>query len=204
MDWVRGREPRILAFDTGPANILIDLAMRHFTRHREYFDRDGRWALRGDLCGKALQRWLRHEFFLRKPPKSTGRELFGEPFLNHALREMTKTGLSKFDLVATLTEFTAHSLVLNYRRHLPSPPDKVILSGGGSGNPVLEQRIRAQLDLWRPGIKLLTAEQAGWPAQSIEPAAFALLAFYRWNKIPANLPKTTGAARKVLLGQLGE
>ncbi len=204
IDGSRGREPRLLAFDTGPANVLIDLAMGHFSRGKKQFDVDSRWASRGVVAENILAKWLRHRYFFKNPPKSTGRELFGEPFFNTALAMTKKAGLSKFDVVATFTEFTARSMVLNYRLHLGSAPAKVILSGGGANNPALVQAIRRELARWNADTQLVTSDSVGWPAQTIEPAAFALLAYYRWHKIPANLPETTGARQKVLLGQISE
>jgi len=204
IDWSRGRKPQVLAFDTGPANVLIDLAMRHFTGGRMSMDRNGAWAARGRPSEEFLNRWLRHGFFRRPPPKSTGREVFGEPFFRRVLAEMRPTGLSRFDLLATLTEFTAQSLALNYRLHLPSAPDRVVLTGGGAANPVLVRAIRTRLQMLRPAMEVMTSEASGWPLQSIEPAAFAWLAYLRTTGRSGNLPGTTGARRPVLLGQITE
>ncbi len=204
LDWTRGAAPRVLAFDTGPANMLLDLAMRELTDGVQHFDRNGAWAGRGHATGKLLQRWLRHEYFCRPPPKSTGRELFGELFFRQAFREMKKAGLSKFDVLATLTEFTARSLALNCRLHLPSAPQVVVLTGGGAKNPVLVRRIHAALNEFCPGVRVRRSEELGWPGQSIEPAAFALLAYYRFHGLAGNLPPTTGAGRAALLGQISE
>ncbi len=189
--------PKILAFDTGPANMLIDFAMRHFSKGKKHFDRNGEWAARGTAAEDLLKRWLRHPYFKQKPPKSTGRELFGEPFFKKAIREMR--GLSQFDAVATFTEFTARSMALNYQMHLPSKPDKIILTGGGAVNPSLVRAIREKISS-----EVLTSDELDWPVQAIEPAAFALLAFLRFNRLPGNLPKTTGANRAVLCGQISE
>jgi anhydro-N-acetylmuramic acid kinase len=190
-------QPKVLAFDTGPANMLIDFAMRHFTNGKTHFDKNGKWAARGIASEDLLTRWLRHPYFKQKPPKSTGRELFGEPFFKKAIQEMR--GLSQFDIVATFTEFTAHSMAMNYAMHLRSHPDKIILAGGGAANPSLVRAIQKQFSA-----KVLTSDELGWPVQAIEPAAFALLAFLRFNKRPGNLPETTGANRAVLCGQISE
>ena len=85
IDWRRGRQPQVLAFDTGPANVLLDLAMRHFTGGRKSIDRNGAWAARGRPSAPLLDQWLRHPYFRRPPPKSTGPEVFGEPFLRRVL-----------------------------------------------------------------------------------------------------------------------
>lgn len=202
IDWRRGRRPRVVAFDTGPANVLLDLTMRHLTGDRRSMDRDGAWAARGRPSEALLDRWLRHSYLRRPPPKSTGREVFGEPFLRRVWVESRAAGLSRFDLLATLTEFTARSLALNYRLHLPSAPDRVVLAGGGAANPVLVGSIQVQLQRLRPGIEVTTSAAVGWPLQSLEPAAFAWLAYLRAMGRAGNLPETTGARRPVLLGQI--
>jgi anhydro-N-acetylmuramic acid kinase len=203
--WLGGnseQEPDVLAFDTGPANMLMDLAMRHFTEGRHSLDRNGRWAARGKASDTLLERWLKHPFFSAKPPKSTGRELFGEPFLQRALREMKRSRLSEQDMLATLSEFTARSIRLNYELHLPEFPARVVLAGGGAENPDLVSRIRSQLQMLSTGIQVTTSEQTGWPCQAIEAAAFALLAYCRMHGVPGNLHKTTGAEGPRLLGQI--
>jgi len=202
LEWRRGKHPRILAFDTGPANVLIDLAMREFTRGRQSCDIDGAWAARGRVNERLLARWLAHPFFKAKPPKSTGRELFGETFWHAEKKRMRVARLTKFDVIATLTEFAARSLALNYRLHLPPIPDCVVLCGGGARNPMLVARITAALKQMNEAMRVCRSEDFGWPTQAIEAAAFALLAYYRWKELPANIPETTGASRTVLLGQV--
>jgi anhydro-N-acetylmuramic acid kinase len=204
IDWRRGVRPRVLAFDTGPACVLPDLAMRRLTRGRRSMDRDGRWAARGRVHEGLLRGWLRHPFFRRPPPKSTGRELFGEPFLEPALAAMRRAGLRPWDQVATLTALSAASLAENYRRHLPGPPDTVVLTGGGAANPELAGMIGDVLRHLHPWTSVETSEERGWPLASIEPAAFALLAWRRWRGQPGNLPETTGARHAVLCGQVTE
>jgi anhydro-N-acetylmuramic acid kinase len=203
IDWTRGDAPQIMAFDTGPANVLLDLAMRSLTGGKRQSDWNGAWAARGRPSDALLSEWLRHAYFRRKPPKSTGRELFGEPLWNKALPQMRRAVLSKFDMLATFTEFTARSMALNYRLHLPSMPRTIILTGGGAANGALVASIRgafAQLGK----ISLVSSEALGWPTQSIEPAAFALLGWLRARSQPGNLPQTSGASRAVRLGQISE
>jgi len=202
IDWRRGQEPRLLAFDTGPANVLLDLAARKFSRDKLSCDHDGAWAAQGRPHEPLLREWLRHPFFRRKPPKSTGRELFGEPFFRNALAEVRAARLSKFDVLATLTAFTARSLTLNYRKHLPALPDVIVLTGGGAANSALRANIQAELQQLKPTAQVQTSEDYGWPLQSVEPAAFALLASLRLQGRSGNLPQTTGAKRPVLLGQI--
>lgn len=202
IDWRRGAQPRVRAFDTGPANVLIDLAVRHYTRGRVAFDRGGAWAARGRVSEGLLREWMRHPFFRRPPPKSTGRELFGEPFFARVVAGARRAGLAKEDFVATLTAFTARSLAENYRRHLPCPAARVILCGGGAANAALVGMIGGALRELDGRTAVCTSEEHGWPLQSIEPAAFAWLAWLRWQGEPGNLPATTGARRAVLCGQI--
>jgi anhydro-N-acetylmuramic acid kinase len=197
LDWRQGARPAVLAFDTGPANVLIDLAMRALTGGKLAMDRNGSLAARGVPCEPLIRRWLEHKYFAQKPPKSTGREMFGEPFLKAAMRDMRR--LSPRDKVATLTELTARSLVLNYRLHLPSLPARLILTGGGAANPTLVGAIRRQFAGGE--VEVLSSEALGWPVRAIEPAAFALLAHLRAAGQAGNLPQTTGASRSAILGQ---
>jgi anhydro-N-acetylmuramic acid kinase len=202
LDWRRGLTPRVLAFDTGPANVLLDLAARHFSGGHRSCDRHGAWARGGTPHETLLARWLRHPYFRRPPPKSTGREMFGEPFWQDALPTLDAAGLSRDDALATLTEFTARSLALNYRLHLGGTPGRVVLAGGGAANPELVRCITAALRDKQPAVEVISSESLGWPSETLEAAAFALLAAYRLWELPANLPGTTGARRQVLLGQL--
>lgn len=197
IDWRRGKQPKVMAFDTGPANVLIDIAVRHFTKGKSHFDRNGAWARRGKVQQTLVEEWLAHPYFARKPPKSTGRELFGESFWNREFPRMQKAGLGKFDVVATLTAFTVRSIALNYERHLSAAPDRMILTGGGAANAALVAAIKKELS-----VQTITSAEIAWPLQSIEAAAFALLAWLRFMGKPGNLPETTGAKRPVLLGQI--
>ncbi len=204
LDW-RDRnasEPRTIAFDTGPGNVLIDLAMREFTRGRLAFDPDGAWARRGKVSDQCVKHLLTHPYFRKPAPKSTGRELFGETFWRKESVFLQRRNLSQHDVISTLTEFTAQSIALNYRLHLASSPDAVFLSGGGARNPELVARIARALRENCPGTRVATIDELGWPPNAVEPAAFALLAFYRWKSLPGNLPATTGARRAVVLGSL--
>lgn len=202
IDWRSAGRPKVRAFDTGPANMLLDMAVRRFTAGRQRMDRHGAWARRGQPCEDLLRRWLRHPYFRRPPPKSTGRELFGEPFFRRAWAELRRARLDRFDALATLTAFTARSLALNYRLHLPALPQIVILTGGGAANPALVASITEELQRLGPAIRVVTSEALGWPVQSLEAAAFAWLAWLRLVGRPGNLPQTTGARRPVLCGQI--
>ncbi len=197
-------EGRILSFDTGPANLLLDLAMADLSNGRKRLDLDGAWAARGTSCEALVKSWLRHKFFQRPPPKSTGREEFGEIFYAGARRDFRRRGLSNYEVLATLTALTARSIALNYRQHLRAPPDVVVLTGGGARNLSLKRMITKEVENLNPRVEVKSTADFGWPEESIEASAFALLAYYRWNRIPGNFPETTGARRPVLLGQITE
>jgi anhydro-N-acetylmuramic acid kinase len=200
IDWT-GSKPRVQAFDTGPANLLMDAAMRALSGGRQAMDRDGRLARRGLADAAVLDELLEHPFLRAKPPKSTGREMFGEALLEPLMRRFRGRGP---DLLATLTEFTARSVALNYRLHLRRRsgwPDEVVLCGGGGANGFLVARLIEALRAVSAGMRVISCEELGWPRQAVEPAAFALLGAYRLWGLPGNLPATTGARGPRLLGQ---
>ncbi|HEY1169834.1 MAG TPA: anhydro-N-acetylmuramic acid kinase [Verrucomicrobiae bacterium] len=199
IDWrtAKAKSPKLQAFDTGPANVLLDLALREHTGGKKTFDKNGQLARKGVVNAKLLTDWLKNPYFRKAPPKSTGRELFGEPFWHKHSKALHALILE--DRLATLTEFTASSLALNYTQHLPQPIDKIILCGGGAMNGFLRERIAANVKA-----EVSTTDSLGWPTQSIEAAAFALLAWQRLHGLPGNLPSTTGAKEASLLGCICE
>jgi anhydro-N-acetylmuramic acid kinase len=202
LDWRQGAQPRVTSFDTGPANLLLDLMASRASDGKRCCDRDGAWARRGRVHESSLARWMKNPFFRKPPPKSTGAQMFGQP---HWIREwnlLRKARCSNEDGLATLTEFTARSLALNYKLHVPSVPHHVVLCGGGAKNPTLVERITTNLQALNAATEVVTSDALGWPASAIEPAAFALLAFYRWKNWPSNFASTTGARHAVSLGQI--
>ncbi|MGE5657314.1 MAG: anhydro-N-acetylmuramic acid kinase [Actinomycetota bacterium] len=188
----------VIGWDTGPGNALLDLAVQHFSGGIQTYDQDGAWAARGTLCQSLVERWLQQDFFQQQPPKSTGRELFGSEYLHQCLVEAETEQLSPADVLATLTELTAASVVHSYRNFLPQMPDQVLLCGGGSRNLYLKQRLQALL----APTQVLTTTEAGLDADFKEAIAFAVLAYWRMQGIPGNLPQVTGAASTVLLGEI--
>lgn len=198
-----------LSFDTGPANILIDYAISRVTKGKKNFDEKGQMASKGLPNQNLIIQWLKHPFFSKCPPKSTGREDFGPKYFEKTYKECKDAKLSDADIVATYTSFTAQSLAKNYAMHLPTMPHLVILSGGGAANPTLQKMIRQALRAqeWKTKkvekpLNVVTTDDLGWPSQSIEAAAFALLAFQTVTSRPGNLYKTTGASRPAILGQI--
>lgn len=186
------------SFDTGPANMLLDLNIQKATRNKKSFDFNGALAKQGQSDKKLVERLMKHKYFAKRPPKSCGREEFGQIFYKKFLQ--SSKNLSWLDRQATLNDLTAQSIVHAYTKHAKIRPTEIIFCGGGANNGFLLKTISNYL----PQIKISTINQYGWTASSIEGAAFALLAAKRiWNQ-PANLPKTTGAKRTVLLGKIIE
>lgn len=188
----------VQGWDTGPGNVLLDLAVQQLSGGAQTYDAEGTWAATGTPCQELVSQWLEHPFFRQPPPKSTGRELFGPAYLQACIAASTQFGLSDADLLATLTELTAAAIVLNYQRFLPQMPAEVLLCGGGSHNTYLKQRLQALLG----SIPLLTTDQVGLSADYKEAIAFAVLAYWRQQGIPGNLPSVTGAASAVPLGEM--
>lgn len=201
-----GRDPhqaRVQAFDTGPANLLLDGAVRLWTEGLRSLDRDGRWAAAGRADAGCVERWLRHPYFRRKPPKSTGRELFGDAFLERCWEDMEGVKVRRLeDRLATLGEFTARSIVDAYVRHVQGVPAEVVWCGGGALNPWLVGRLNALLGEAFPGVRCVDTRDRGWPVKAVEGGAFALLARERLLGRPGNLPEATGAGRAALCGQV--
>ncbi|MBE9177451.1 anhydro-N-acetylmuramic acid kinase [Oculatella sp. LEGE 06141] len=188
----------ICGWDTGPGNALLDLAVSRLSQGELTYDRDGAWAATGSPCHALVQQWLQHDFFRQSPPKSTGRELFGEAYLQNCLHDAERFNLNAADILATLTELTAASIAHSYRSFLPQRPDQVLLAGGGSRNRYLRQRLQVLL----APIPVYTTDEMGLNADFKEAIAFAVLAYWRHHHIPGNLPEVTGAEQAVLLGEI--
>jgi anhydro-N-acetylmuramic acid kinase len=194
-DW----ETLVCGWDTGPGNVLLDLAVQHLTQGKQTYDEDGRWARQGKPCEALVQSWLTHEFFQFPPPKSTGRELFSPSYLETCWQAAQPYHLSSADWLATLTEFTVASIVDNYTQFLPQMPDQVLVGGGGGRNSYLKERLQCRLG---EKCQVLTTDDVGLNSDFKEAIAFAVLAYWRLNEFPGNLPHVTGARREMLLGEI--
>ena len=187
----------VRAFDTGPGNMVVDGVVRHVTGGRRQFDRSGRLARAGKVDEGLLRRLLQHPFLRRRPPKSTGREEFGERFIDRFVMLGRLAGLSDADLVATATAFTARTIA-DAQKFLPRRVAEVFVSGGGAQNPTLMRRLQETLG----GTPVQTVEALGWDGRALEAVAFAVFAYQHVKGVPCNLPQVTGAKRAVVLGTI--
>jgi anhydro-N-acetylmuramic acid kinase len=190
----------IFAFDTGPGNMVIDALVRHFTRGRKGFDRNAEMAMKGKLLPGLLSKLLRDEYFSKLPPKTAGREQYGERYLLSLLSHREARHANPEDVIRTATILTARS-ILDAFHHLIGPRAKIgelIVSGGGAHNPLLMAQIESGLN----AVRVRTADDLGVPGDAKEAFAFAVLAHETLHKRPANVPGATGAKKAVVLGKV--
>ena len=197
----------VMAFDTGPGNMVIDGCMaRLFGRG---YDRGGSVGRRGHVKNVVVERILRERYFSSPPPKSCGREEFGEEFVTRFIAMCRKAGANDVDVVATATALTARSIVDAYRKfvwgHLGQASPlatriEYVVAGGGAKNDLLMRMLHGGLEPL--GVKVKLMEELGVPAQAKEGVAFALLAWLTWFGMVGNVPTATGANRGVVLGKV--
>jgi anhydro-N-acetylmuramic acid kinase len=201
---MRAAADDLIAFDTGPGNMVID-AVTHKLFGRPY-DRDGKIAAAGVTQQRILSDVLRHSFFRRPPPKTAGREEFGREFVREFLRRCG--GLRKQDIVATATALTARSVADAVQRFVIGPSAgeprhayrDMVLSGGGTKNPTLVAMLAHEL---KPtALRVRVSDEFGLPSQAKEAVAFAVLAYQTWHRRPSNVPSATGARQRALLGKI--
>jgi anhydro-N-acetylmuramic acid kinase len=199
-----GRASDVVAFDTGPGNMVIDaVTEKLFGRS---FDRGGRIAASGKVLDEIISKVLRRDFFSGKPPKTAGREEFGREFVGEFMRYCGSS--RKQDVVATATALTAKSIAhavrqcisANLGRGRKPPFGEMILSGGGAKNSMLVAMLTAELALL--GLRLRFSDEFGLPSTAKEAAAFAVLAYETWHGRPSNVPSATGARRAAVLGKI--
>jgi len=193
---------QVVAFDTGPGNMVIDQLMQQLFGKR--FDRGGKTGARGTVIKPVVSARLREPFFAARPPKTAGREQFGGDYAIRFLEACRKAGGSPEDAIASATALTAQSVALAYSSFLfktmRKAPVDFIVSGGGARNLTLMQMLRDQLEPL--GCTVQASDDLGLPAEAKEAAAFALLAYETWHRRPGNIPSATGAARPAILGEI--
>ena len=197
----------LLAFDSGPASVVIDGCMQ--TLYGKAYDRNGSTAKRGRVLDAVLQAALKMPYFSAPPPKSCGREEFGGAFVTRFMADCRKNGAQDADVIATATALTAESILHAYRsfvwpflgqRAPLAGATDYIVAGGGANNATLMNRLRAGLEPL--GVTVSTSVDHGVPAEAKEAMAFALLAWLRWHKMPGNVPSATGEKRDAVLGRV--
>ncbi len=196
----RAAPEEVLAFDTGPGNMVIDAAMeRLFSRK---YDRDGWIAASGGVLQDVVQELIRHPFFRRRPPKTAGREQFGREFVARFLRLCGRA--PKEDMVATATALTAVSIGDAIRRFVMRSKAAryrdYVVTGGGARNRTLMSMIAEQVAPLR--LRLCDPEDFGVPSAAKEAVAFAVLAYQTWRRRPGNIPAATGARQAAILGKV--
>ncbi|WP_301171401.1 anhydro-N-acetylmuramic acid kinase [Brevibacillus nitrificans] len=191
----------VVAFDTGPGNMIMDQIVQIVTEGRLRYDEGGKLAEAGMVSEELLGRLMKDPYYQMKPPKSTGREVYGRAFAQELLAEGGKLGLGQHDLIATATALTATSIAQAYLQFvLPTTKvEEVIVSGGGAHNQTLLRMLQSQLGA---GIHITTTQQFGMPDDAKEAVAFAILGHETLMGRPSNVPSVTGAKRAVPLGNI--
>ena len=190
------RYSELLAWDCGPANTLIDLAVQKFSFGQSRFDHDGLIAMEGIPDEEVISRWLKEDYFQASPPKSTGRESFGEKDLERRLSSIDSDNPN--DVLATLTAFSACVIaqdIENLYKKKRIRPIELYVGGGGGNNPVLMKEISSRCR----GIRVMSTKEVGIPSQAREAMAFAFLAWWK-NHNKSILNAITGARRPSVLG----
>jgi anhydro-N-acetylmuramic acid kinase len=196
-----GARPKdIFAFDTGPGNMVIDALVRRYTSGRKTFDRDAEMASRGHAVLEFVDTLLKDAYFRLSPPKSAGREQFGESYARRFVSRRHGVHVRPEDLIRTATALTSLSIIDAWHRFI-APRAKIgqlIVAGGGAHNPL----IMAQLSAALKGVEILRSSDLGVPVDAKEAFAFAILAYETIHGRAANLPSATGAKRPAILGKV--
>ena len=191
---------QIFAFDTGPANMLIDALVAHFTRGRKKFDENATMAEVGRAIPELLDDLMRDPYLRRAPPKSTGREYYGAAYVKKVLALGRRYRAKPNDLIRCATIFTALSVVDALNRFVvpETTIDQLIVSGGGARNPL----IMAQLGAALPDVEVVPSSRLGVPEEAKEAFAFALLSYETFHQRAGNVFSATGASGPAILGKL--
>ena len=191
---------RVFAFDTGPANMLIDALVAHFTRGSKKFDAGAKMALAGRAIPALLDELMRDPYLKKKPPKSTGREYYGADYVKRVLALGRRYRAKPNDLIRSVTIFAALSVVDALNRFVTPKTklDQLIVSGGGARNPLIVAQLAAAL----PGIEVLPSSRLGVPEEAKEAFAFALLAYETFHQRAGNVFSATGASGPAVLGKI--
>ena len=188
----------VIAFDTGPGNMVIDAMVSRITQSRQSYDNAGEIAASGVVCKKVLDYFMMHDFIKSTPPKAAGRENFGQIFSDEFYAYCKACGLKDEDIVATATAFTVETIGYAIENHIRQPIDKLVVGGGGSYNITLMDMLKQRL----PNMMVCTQEDTGYNSDAKEAIAFAILANEAVCGNTGNLPYVTGAEREKILGKI--
>lgn len=188
----------VVAFDTGPGNVLIDAAMMRFSGGRLTYDKEGEIARTNRVSDELLAWLMKDPYLVQNPPKSTGREHYNRDFIRTIYERAGELGVTDGEVVATVTRFTAKSIAEAVKNYLPRVPNRMIVGGGGSYNQTLMEALSEYLG----GTEVLTNEDIGYNSDAKEAVAFAILANETVSGVCANVPSATGAAHPVILGKI--
>ena len=185
------------AFDTGPGNMVMDQVVSRITGGKLRYDDGGRLAAQGQ-CHAALLQWLLQDPYLQvRPPKTTGREYYGEAFVDALMDKAREFGVKDLDILATATRFTSECIRVAVEQFCSSVPDYLVVGGGGSRNPTLLRDLRRTLHM-----PVLINEDLGFDSEAKEAVAFAILANECVHGLCNNVPSVTGARHPVVMGKI--
>jgi anhydro-N-acetylmuramic acid kinase len=190
----------VFAFDTGPANMLIDALVQHFTHGRQRYDKNAALAQTGRALPALVDELMKDPYLKLRPAKSTGREYYGRAYVKNLIAAGRRHHAKPADLIRAATIFTALSIVDALHRFV-LPKRKIhqlIVSGGGARNPLIIAQLAAAL----PQMEIVPSAQLGVPEEAKEAFAFALMAYETLHRRPANLPSATGAQGPAILGKI--
>jgi len=193
------KEDDVIAFDTGPGNMVVDMLVQLYTDSKLTYDPEGSIAMKGRVNDKILNEVMTIEFFRMKPPKSTGRELFGKEFVLSFKERADSLGLTFEDAVATATALTTESIVRSYEDFVKprGKVEEVFVAGGGMRNRAMVAWLERDLR-----VPVRSFDELGIPSEAREAAYFAVLANEFIHGNYSNLPSATGARERVILGSL--
>jgi anhydro-N-acetylmuramic acid kinase len=197
----------VMAFDTGPANMVIDACMQNL--YGRTFDKGGTVAASGTVISSVVKKMMQAKYFSSLPPKSCGREEFGAAYAERFIAACKRAGARSEDVVATATALTVETILDAYRRfcwpHLGqraplARATEMFVAGGGAKNRTLMRGLSEEFK--ELGVSVATTADAGLAIDAKEAAAFALLGWLTWHGLPGNVPSATGASRPIILGKV--
>ncbi len=195
-----GKISDIIAFDNGPGNMIIDYAVSYLTDGKLKYDKNGKLASKGIVDKKILRELLKHPYYKMKPPKTTGREMFGKEYTEKIIKRFRISKRNMNDFVATVTALTAITITDSYKKFImpKNRINEVLLAGGGAYNRTLVKMIKDEI----PDVEVKILEDIGFDSDAKEALSFALLAYATMLNIPNNVPTATGAKKPVILGKI--